>query len=630
MPPQSLGPPLRILALAKQIPVFETMRLGPDGCLVRGEGIQHINDYCRRAISKGKELAELTGGTLEVMTMGPPEADTVCREALAFGASGGIHITDEAFAGSDTLATAQALAAAIELLGPYDLILCGLNSLDADTGQVPPQLAQLLGLPFAAGVKQLDPSGLAAETASGRKLHLELEHDDEYCQVELPLPALLSCAERLCDPCKIKDPEIWAQMDGNLIRQLSAADLGPGPWGQEGSPTYVGDCKTIEVDREQTKLSPDATDEAALNEAVSHTAQRCLERGALTPNSAASDNSPAVPQPQPDLPADAPGIAVLVEPNRLRLTRELLGAAAELAQQTQGSVTALGCELPSAAELGSFGATQGVELVSPLAYVPEEDLATAAAAWLQTQPQIWAVLAPGTAWGRQVAARLAALCSAGLVGDAIGLEAWPGNTPAAAPKLIADKPALGGYLVAEIGCTSPLQLATVRSGVLPLLEPCQDAPPATMSQHDCPPVSQVTILAKTRDDDSSELANAEVVLGVGQGVDPAHYPQLEELQRQLGASLCATRKVTDQGWLPRARQVGITGHTISPRLFISLGSSGKFNHTVGVRTAGTVVAINTDPDAPVFEVSDIGLVGDWQVVLPPLVEALVAATPAPG
>ena len=213
--------PLRVLALAKQIPVFQEMRLGPDGRLVR-EGVLHMNDYCRRAVAKGHEIAKASGGTMSVMTLGPDSADTVCREALAFAAGSGvpmsgIHVSDRAFAGSDTLATARALAAAIRHTGPYDLILCGLNSLDADTGQVPPQIAELLDLPFAAGVRRLE--------LNGETLRLELEHDDERSLAEVGLPALLSCAERLCAPCKVKEPEVWAQQDGSLITKLSAADI---------------------------------------------------------------------------------------------------------------------------------------------------------------------------------------------------------------------------------------------------------------------------------------------------------------------------------------------------------------------------------------------------------------------
>ena len=90
----------------------------------------------------------------------------------------------------------------------------------------------------------------------------------------------------------------------------------------------------------------------------------------------------------------------------------------------------------------------------------------------------------------------------------------------------------------------------------------------------------------------------------------------------LGAELGATRKVTDKGWAPRARQVGITGRSISPRLYVALGTSGKFNHMVGVRAAGTILAINNDPEAFVFEQCDIGIVGDWHEVVPSLATAV--------
>jgi electron transfer flavoprotein alpha subunit len=185
------------------------------------------------------------------------------------------------------------------------------------------------------------------------------------------------------------------------------------------------------------------------------------------------------------------------------------------------------------------------------------------------------------------------------------------------------KPAFGGKLVAEIHCTSPIQMATVRAGVLPLRTP-RDADPASIRTLAAEPRSRVRVVDRDRDDDSDELANAETVIGIGIGVSPDDYPVLRELAERMDAVLCATRKVTDKGWMPRARQVGITGHSISPRLFISLGASGKFNHTVGVRSAGTIVAVNTDPDAPVFGFADVGVVGDWKTLLTelaPLVEA---------
>ena len=136
------------------------------------------------------------------------------------------------------------------------------------------------------------------------------------------------------------------------------------------------------------------------------------------------------------------------------------------------------------------------------------------------------------------------------------------------------------------------------------------------------PRSRVRLLSQRRDDDVEVLARAEAVIGVGAALRPDDYEELSPLAALLGAELAATRKVTDKGWAPRARQVGITGRSIAPRLYVALGLSGKFNHMVGVRGAGTIVAVNNDPGALVFAQCDIGIVGDWHEVVPALAVAL--------
>ena len=133
---------------------------------------------------------------------------------------------------------------------------------------------------------------------------------------------------------------------------------------------------------------------------------------------------------------------------------------------------------------------------------------------------------------------------------------------------------------------------------------------------------RVRVLARTRDDDIDVLAEARAVIAVGKGVPPDEYAAIEPLRLALGAELGATRKVTDEGWLPRSRQIGITGRSIAPRLLVSIGASGKFNHTIGMRAAHTVLAINNDANAPIFEHADYGIVGDWREVVPRLVAAL--------
>jgi electron transfer flavoprotein alpha/beta subunit len=245
---------LRIAVLIKQVPLVETLSLGPDGRLLRHGMDLEINAYCRRAISQGVELARQTGGRATVFTLGPPAAEDALREAVAWGADDGVLITDPAFAGSDTLATARALAAAIERHGPFDLILAGRNSVDADTGQVGPEVAELLDLPFLAGVRAMT---LKSETVVAR-----LELDDGWADAEVDLPALLTTAERLCPPAKVDRPG-RAAVDPARLHRLTAADLGPGPWGEAGSPTRVGGVRALEVARRRLVLSGPPPDQVA-------------------------------------------------------------------------------------------------------------------------------------------------------------------------------------------------------------------------------------------------------------------------------------------------------------------------------------------------------------------------------
>jgi len=194
-------------------------------------------------------------------------------------------------------------------------------------------------------------------------------------------------------------------------------------------------------------------------------------------------------------------------------------------------------------------------------------------------------------------------------------------------RLVAAKPAFAGALVADITCTSAVQLVTVRPGVL-VVPPPRPAAAVRSSTQPLKPLGRVVVRSTRRDDDVEVLARAEVVIGVGAGVPPDEYGDLSGLAAVLGAEMAATRKVTDKGWAPRARQVGITGRSIAPRLYLSVGASGKFNHMVGVRAAGTVVAVNVDPGAPVFGHADIGIVGDWRQVVPLLQAALRQLPPA--
>jgi electron transfer flavoprotein alpha subunit len=598
-----MSTPLRIAALIKQIPVAETLTLGPDGRLARQDLALEMNAYCRRAVSKGVELARASGGTCTVVTLGPPSAEDVLREGLAWGADNALHLCDPAFAGSDTLATSRALVSALERCGPFDLILLGRNTIDGETGQVGPEVAQLLGLPFASGAREL-------EVGDGH-LALELETDDGFADVSIDLPAVVSAAERLCEPCKV-DPGGRAKVSADRIRVLNAADLGPGPWGDEGSPTRVGAVRTLTHHRQPLLTS------GPIEVQVAAAVRELARRGALSAARGSDRDGMATPAHGP-LP-QAPGalvdgasrpvlIAVVVEHDRLQVGRELVGAASQLSAQIGGTVHALCPDGIAPDALAGAGADKVIELSGSRV---AEDVADGLISWIgQNAP--WAVLAPSTDFGREVAARAAAATGSGLVGDAIGLELAQGV-------LVAAKPAFAGALVADITCRSAVQFVTVRPGVLPL--PPDVARPAAVEAWHLPPRGRVRVGAERRTDDVETLARADVVIGVGASVQPDDYQLLSPLAAILGAELAATRKVTDKGWAPRARQVGLTGRSIAPRLYVAIGLSGKFNHMVGVRSAGSILAINHDPQALVFEYCDIGIVGDWRQVLPALERSL--------
>ncbi|HVA09611.1 MAG TPA: FAD-binding protein [Acidimicrobiales bacterium] len=584
--------PLRIAALVKQIPVGESMALGNDRRLVRHGLELEMNAYCRRAVSKGVEWAELSGGTCTVVTLGPPSADDVLREAIAWGADEGIHLCDLAFGGSDTLATARALAAALEQFGPFDLVLVGRNSLDGDTGQVGPEIAELVQLPFAAGVRVM--------AIDGGTLSLTLEQDDGWEDVEMSLPAVLSVAERLCEPCKVP-PDRRSEVPASRIRGVHASQLGPGPWGQAGSPTVVGETRTFAHNRGGKVLTGPVGDQVA--EAVALLA----ERGALvTP----PDGGGGVPLPQHEArPEGGPIIAVLVEPGRTQVGAEMLGAASALASASAGRVHALALPGEDPVALGSAGAD---DVTMFMGAAVAEDVAAGIVQW-SAHRRVAAVLGPSTAFGREVLARVAAAQGFGLVGDAIGVSFVDGH-------VVAAKPAFSGALVADISCRSPVTLVSIRPGVLAvpphrLHTPRVDEWPVT-------PRGRVRVLSSRRDDDIEVLARAQVVIGVGAAVAPGEYAEIAPLAKLLGAELAASRKVTDNGWAPRSRQVGITGRSIAPRLYVALGVSGKFNHMVGVRAAGTVLAINKDAGALVFSHCDLGIVGDWHEVVRSLTVAL--------
>lgn len=609
-----MGQAVRIATLIKQIPRFDALELSPDGRLRRDDVELEMNAYCRRAVAKSVELAARFGGECVAFTLGPDSAEDCLREAVAGGASRGVHLCDPQFAGSDSLATARALAAALRLDGQFDLVVAGKNSVDAETGQVGPLIAELLGWPLVSAAKVLDVDPVAGTVTA------TCETDDGWRSVTSALPAVVTAAERLCDPTKVP-PAGRQAVPSSLLRRVTASQLSGGPWGAAGSPTSVGEIRIDDQVRERVML------DGTVSEQATRALDLLAERGLLADDQART-RTPQVPAPRS---SEGPRVVVVyVEPGRRELARELLGRAATLAEPFGADVVAIGPLTWSPADLFSWGADRVVELIGSRI---EQDVAAAVAGWIADRDAPLLII-PSTVSGREIAGRISARLGIGITGDAVDVTI-EGRTA------IAWKPAFGGRLVAAIRSDSPVQAVTVRPGALPLPAPRTSGTPV-LERLDVAPESSTVVVAEGRDDGAESLGRARVIIAVGTAVQPQDYPLIENLRAVLGGELGATRRVTDKGWLPRARQIGVTGRSVHPRLFVSIGASGRFNHMVGARGSEFVLAINSDPDAPVHDVADVSLVGDWREVVSELLRGLsglgdtddgrggVAAGPAHG
>jgi electron transfer flavoprotein alpha subunit len=235
------------------------------------------------------------------------------------------------------------------------------------------------------------------------------------------------------------------------------------------------------------------------------------------------------------------------------------------------------------------------------------------------------VLLPSTAIGRDLAPRVAARLGLGLTGDCLDLELD------AEGRLRQLKPAFGGSIVAPILSNTRPEMATVRPGLLPAAPP-DPRRVAEIERLELPVEarSRVRLLeSAVTAASATELDQAEIVIGAGMGLGAAeNVAALRPLAEVLGAAVCTTRDAVDLGWMERQYQVGFTGRSIAPRLYLAIGIRGAAYHMSGVRRAGLIVAINRDAKAPVFKGADLGLVADYAQAVPILTRRLAEAKEA--
>jgi electron transfer flavoprotein alpha subunit len=306
-----------------------------------------------------------------------------------------------------------------------------------------------------------------------------------------------------------------------------------------------------------------------------------------------------------------------------RISEEVVTAAKGVADGVGGQVHVLLVGAPGsvagADTLGRFGAekvivAEGDGLDS---YLPDAYAATVAEH--VRGGGYFAVLFGASAQGRDLAPRVAAKLDVPLAGDATGLEVDGGE-------LIITRPVYAGRAFAKVVITAEPRLVSIRPNTFrPREAPASGAVETVKAAGDATGAKVKVREVKAASGDMLDVAEAPVVVAGGRGLKgPENWHLLEDLCSALGstAALGASRAVVDAGWRPHAEQVGQTGKTVSPQLYFAVGISGAMQHLAGMRSARTIVAINKDPDAPIFKVADFGIVGDVQEVLPKLTEEI--------
>lgn len=305
-----------------------------------------------------------------------------------------------------------------------------------------------------------------------------------------------------------------------------------------------------------------------------------------------------------------------------RMSLEALGGAIELGQATGQTVTAcvLGRDVAAAAaELAAYGAEEPVALDHEALALYAADAWIAALEWLIRDLRPAWVVMPHTYQTRDFAPALAVRFGRALLGDCTGFS-MQGGAPVFQRQLFQGK--LIGRFLFE---TPAPNFVSFQAGAF-RVPPVRESVGRVAVKR--PPLDSFPVRQRPEEPfreaaQAVDLSSAERIVAIGRGIgDEGNLGLARELAAALGAELAASRPICDNGWLPLERQVGSSGQTVAPKLYLALGISGAIQHVVGMKGSGCIVAVNRDPQAPIFEIADYGIVGDLFEVVPALIEEL--------
>ena len=692
------------IVLVKQVPdvtqITDNAFDLESGTLIRSRLASVINELDSQGLAFADRMRRAAGNRqskIIALTMGPPMAEEVLRYSLSRCADMTVLLTDSRLGGADTWATANPLAYAIRKIVSEILnedsdyyIVCGMQSVDGDTAQVPPQIAQEMSVPCIAYVT-------GAEFKNGRFEFTQIIAGGSQVVVPRKLPAVVTVA-------KYEYP-LFATFAGTRrankmeIVRWNSDDIKAPYIGVKGSKTRVirvfppgkstrkcqrvGDTKSLArllVDsfKSDNKVGKNGQCQASgyvllskrsnkfdrsfegtqketkdfeilarklsdlgiseVNRIDEHTKKKILtDAGEHFHAMALEDMIAGLQLTKPSYNGDVWVVAEHNDGVIRPATFELIGKARGLADslETQAGVVVAGYNIEATAkELITAGADNVYIVEDKLLdrFDPSTCRKAVADCISAYWPQI--VLFAATAQGRMLAPMVSYSLGCGLTADCTGLEIRDSSRKGQIGILMQTRPALGGNVMATI-CTkdSKSQMATARPGVMKRLPP-DESRTGKVIRHKANLVEGDISLDILKTERSSGVVNlqAEIVVSGGKGM------QSRDNYERLVGSLCnclskkldrsvekgASRAAVEQGFAERMHQVGQTGTSIGPKLYVTLGISGAIQHMIGVANSRTIVAINSDPNAPIFKQCDYYIIGTVEDVVPQLVEALEA------
>ena len=627
---------MNYIVLVKQVPDIKNI---PNeawdwekGTLRRGLLDNVCNELDKQALAFALSMREKHDGQIVGLTMGPPFAQEVLRYTLSVGTDAGVLLTDRKLGGADTPATAYPLAEAIRKIekeifnGDKNyIIVSGMQSVDGDTAQVPPQAAEELGIVHIA-------YATAFNFVNGNLRVERITRRGTETVTPLNYPCLVTVTE-WTEPLNASFSRTrWAY--SQTLYQWSVVDINADESriGLTGSKTNV-----VKIFSPKETMQKDC----AFENDFGKLARTLKESFAGKSEMVEEEEKPAYRLPEGKKPDYTGDVWIYAEQEGGEINPasfELLGKANELASPLGEKVGAVlvGKGMKGfSRELIAYGADK--------VYIAEHELLenflpvpyTKAVSELIEKYKPQMMLFSATPLGRELAPRIAQSAKSGLTADCTGLDIVDfkrGNREHTAI-LMQTRPALGGNIMASIVTqNSTVQMSTARPGVMRPIER-DDRRTGEIFEH-APDITESDLGARIISAEirplASELNDASVIVSGGAGCKTKEFfersiPALaESMGRFLGqeSMVGASRSAVEYGFIDRSHQVGQTGQTVKPRVYVAVGISGAVQHLTGMQNSDTILAINKDPKAPIFKVSDYGIVGDVEEVVPELIKAL--------